>query len=710
VNVSNSGYGLVEGVQNPNGSWEKYHYPNKEDVDPLAIPQIDYELHAWKDVTYAAATASNCRRIAILPSGSGQVETIEGYEVRRWTDEGGTRRDFFTPGENGAYLESRRLRVASGEFAGRLESTRAAAGRMTTYAYERGQWNAAQGTFNPSGTPLDAIRTTVTTGRYDVNTGGLADVANKSNREVSIEYDHRTVKEESYAYVNGAYSLTSTTRHFYDSAGHLEHTMVDGRTVSQSSTTTDGRLQWTEDAAGIRTEFTYDSRNRVQTETRKGTGTQADLVTAYVYDADGRVKEVVHTEGGLSESTSTVYRFDGRVESTTDSRGLTTSMQYIPMELSADGLSVVTSRQVVTTLPGGGTEESVYFLDGQIKNRKLKRETGTLIHETQYGYAVASGFQTATESVVTPTPSTYPTRTTVRQIDMLGRVTQEQTPGPNGNTITRQFAYHATTGLLTQVSQAGLPDRIYGYDELGNSTIQGLVSLDPAVGYGVTTSETVFAIRQAKVFEKSFQETYSDATTKISGGTSWRQLSGLAVNQLSYAEFVDGFDQTTTTNVTVDRATKTVTTTTDDPVSQINQVTIAINGLTKSTAGPAIGQILYDYDGLGRGIKTTDARGYQQLTAYYPAAAVAGSRGQVQMITAFHTASNPTPPTTAFTYQGQSALGAGQVHTTTLPEGQTVVTTYDSQGQLKTQSGTGTYPLEMFRAELRLCEIAGLAS
>ena len=64
--------------------------------------------------------------------------------------------------------------------------------------------------------------------------------------------------------------------------------------------------------------YEYNSRDLLSKETKKGIAEQADIVTTYTYNADGKVISTVVSGGGLTLSTAKSYDMAGRLVQETD--------------------------------------------------------------------------------------------------------------------------------------------------------------------------------------------------------------------------------------------------------------------------------------------------------------------------------------------------------------------------------------------------------
>jgi RHS repeat-associated protein len=132
----------------------------------------------------------------------------------------------------------------------------------------------------------------------------------------------------------------------------------------------------------------------------------------------------------------------------------------------------------------------------------------------------------------------------------------------------------------------------------------------------------------------------------------------------------------------INRATRTVTTTTDLPASDLDAVEITIDGLPVSSTTPTVATATgYGHDALGRLETITSPRGIVTSTVYHP-------------VTGRVSSSTHAGKTTHYTYHPAGAAGAGMVATETRPDNTVIRTAHTARGEVFRVWGGGTYPLE----------------
>jgi RHS repeat-associated protein len=178
-------------------------------------------------------------------------------------------------------------------------------------------------------------------------------------------------------------------------------------------------------------------------------------------------------------------------------------------------------------------------------------------------------------------------------------------------------------------------------------------------------------------------ETEGQATASVLS-TSREQLSGLGAGGLAaVSQSIDPRGNVTCQSTVINRATRTVTTTTDTPDSDLNAVAITIDGKpSSSTTSTVSTPTVYNaYDALGRLTSVTSPRGVVATTAYDSAT------GRVANVT-------QVGNTTSYTYYPAGVPGAGKVATETLPDTKVIRTSYSLRGEVFRVWGGATYPLE----------------
>lgn len=364
----------------------------------------------------------------------------------------------------------------NGAAAGKTKSVQSPDGRLDTYTYEYGVFTSGQ---NPGDRNFEAgsgtdIRQIVTQGTAS-HPGGIA---NKTTRSIAyIDELGRTLFEETYVFNGSSYENISWIRHVYNDFGRETAVYRSNGTVKESiwGSACCG-LESEIDENGIETLYSYDQLHRLTSTIKTGVSPQPDMVTAYVYDANGRKIQETTSAGDLLLTTRDQYDGAGRVTNSIDAAGLSTKTAY------AEGGRIVT-----VTRPGGGTEITEYYLDGQ-----LKSITGTAVVPAYYEYGVNEDGTRWTLVRTGRADSPAWEKTTM---DMLGRTLKTEKPGFGGTSQTVSYVYN-TLGQLVQTTNEGFGSTLYVYDELGNQVRQGL-DVD---ANGVLEADSTDRITESEMF------------------------------------------------------------------------------------------------------------------------------------------------------------------------------------------------------------------
>ena len=445
---------------------------------------------------------------------------------------------------------------ASAFLANRVAAITYADGRKDTYTYEKGDYvpNADPSlnifTANVNG---QAERTTLVHG----TTSAPAGIAFKTQKETIIrdQFGH-TVLQEAYIYSGTDYERIGWTAIDYDDRGHV----IQTRDHKGQMTTVvwNGDLKTAEtDATGIESDFTYDSLNRVRTQIKKGIAAgggfpaQADITTTLTYDAAGHQTAQTVSSGSLSLSKSSVSDLAGRIKKETDNAGLITTYTY------SNG-----GRTQSITLPGGATQISDKYLDGQ--NKSI---TGTSVVAQYSDYGVnADGTRYAQE--FTGGAGLSSPRWTKTTNDWLGRNVSVEKPGFTVNNLVQASVYNNQGQLQSQSLSAGatklMADKLYEYDELGNqirggSDIDASGTLTLASTDRITETDVIYQKMGSDWFRVTSSRTYLvDNNVTPSTQTQTDRLNNLALNgtdqTVSETTATDVAGNSTKSTTAIDRA------------------------------------------------------------------------------------------------------------------------------------------------------------
>lgn len=659
-------------VTYPDGSWERYDWAGNTQVKTL---------RPWKDgtgVTANTATTANCR--ATVVNGTETDEFINGQMVSKSvtsassaTVEGqpvtiSTQTAYANASDTVGLTTTTYTYLSNfaGPAAGKLYRIDSPDGRSERHAYTSITYNGAT-----------ATRELILHGTKAAVSG----VANRSTAGVRVtSAAGQLLLEETYVSDGSAdpsvtpANLLARTTHTFDANGNpSQDTVLSGR-VSHQEGWTNGQKQWETDENGVETDYTYDGRGRMLTSTKRGVAAsgayaaQPDVVTTFGYDAADRQTSAVTTAGGLMQAEVTAYDAAGRVISQTQG-GLTTTTAY------TNG-----GRTSTTTLPGGATQVTDHYLDGQTKS-----ETGNAVVASFYDYSVATGG--ARQTIRTAGGANSP-RMVNTTLDWLRRTVSDEKPAFGGSTFTTASFYNGA-GQLSRTTRTGLAASLSVYDTLGNVTHSGL-DLD-----GSGSLETNSATDRVTGIDTSYQRLggnlYRVTTTSVynnAGATTTisrsEQLTGLAASVFSKLTMTDAGGNVTVSTTTVDLANRQVTTTTNVPGAGNAAVQVTCNGLLASASSPAMPTpVSLTYDALGRpGTVTDPGTGAVTMTTYDPAT------GQASSIV---TANGALGTSTANVYYAANEASPGRLKSKTT-DGRTTTYTYTPRGEVWQVRGD-TYPL-----------------
>ena len=705
TNSANKGnYRLLKSVTAPTGAWTAWEY--YDDWDRRG--RVKYQFQPWLDSPSAASGASaTTGRVAYseyTTDWTGRYtrptlreERINNTLVGQTTWSHG---DVTGSGEPRAYATINSYRDGSNyhtdyvetyradadpDFAGQLYQSKGANLAQTSGSVSRGTFNPSTKAFTvgSSGDHWRELKFNGSTSSTGANAVTSFDsqscpsvylLANKSTLDATIrDSAGNIVRTETYVYTGSGFSLLTAEDCAYDSAGHLT-SRVASNGATTTNTYTNGRLTSTVDPAGTETQFTYDALGRVATSVKKGAAAsgsyaaQGDITTTPTYDGANHVTQTIVSGGALSQTGATPFDLAGRLTSSTAPGGYTTAFAY------SSGGKITT-----VTLPGGATRITETYLDGQAKSL-----TGTAVVAEYYSYAVNSSPGTVTRQINFGTStSTALVKTTT---DWLGRPLTEEKPSPTGSGTVTATHYYNGSGQLYKVSRPGLADTLFSYDTMGLLFREGLDigangTLDLSSSDRITDhTYSLFIDGLGRATRQTSTKTYATANSATATTLSVRSelLSGLGANVLSNLTTQDIFGNATHATVSVDRAGKKVTTTTDAPDSTTDAQQIAYNGLVVSSRDTSNLTTTFGHDALGRPVTSTDPRTGTTTTAYVSGTSLVS------------TVTDPASIVQAtYTYDS-----AGRVSAVKDALNKYAYTSYTSRGEVYRQWGDTTYPVE----------------
>jgi RHS repeat-associated protein len=694
-------YGKIQSIVYPNGSWVKYDYDDLGNIKTI--------LHPWKDLSFEEGNEGNSHVTIFTYSNfdgvftqpyAKYVESVEEKIAGRTVHKKSYSRSAKTvnnelavevketlhANESTSYRSATTnyYKTASGWLAGRQVSMETADGRLITNSYERGSFsrneNPELNRFSPSADGL-AERHTTTFGTT-MSPNGLA---YKTLRIVTI-YDQRGLKsfEETFCYKGGNdWERVGWTDYRYDSAGQLRSTTGhDGRVVSNEWQGT--RIVSTTDEHGIQVDYTYDSLGRVEKKIKKGmqasnlAAAQPDIITIYGYDAEDRIISETIKAGDIGHTIFTKYDPAGRIESTTDAAGISTSYTY-----ENGGLKQ-------TTASGGSTQVVEKHLNGQVKSI-----TGSGVIARHFTYGVNADGTRYTKEFYGPAGTSSP-RTVTTTIDWLDRTIKIETPS-NNRVLETIYDYNRSGQLYRKRVTSGgatlISNQLFEYDDYGVVVRAGLDvdnsgSLTPASLDRYTESESKFEKSDTSWFVAGTNRTFFKENDGTATATSIKRekLTGFQVNgserTVEEIQETDISGNTTIATKVVDRKAKKSIERIDSPFSTTDAVNIKINGLLQSTT-PASPQLptTFTYDALGRAVTISSPDTGRTTKVYSPVT------GQLISVT-------EGLSTITFEYYPAGHQNAGLLKSQSNSENKRTYFAYNRLGELTRTWGEAAYPVE----------------
>jgi YD repeat-containing protein len=323
-------------------------------------------------------------------------------------------------------------------------------GRKDSYVYEKGNYianvNPALSQFTPDPNGL-AERQTLVHGTTAAPDG----VGFKTTKDVTVRDQYgNQVLQEIYAYNGTDYERIGWSLMDYDGRGQV--VMSRNHKGEMTTAVWTGEQRTSEiDANGIEIVYEYDSLNRVKKQTKKGIAAgggfpaQADIITDFEYDAEGRQKK--ETIGGVVVS-QRAYDRAGRLASEIDQAGLSTNYSY-----TNGGRTQTIARS------GGATEISDKYIDGQSKN-----VTGSAVVARYFDYGVNGDGTRYTQEFVGSAGLSSP-RWTKTTSDWIDRAITIEKPSFTGNNAVEGSVYNTLGQLQKQTTTANttklIADKLY---------------------------------------------------------------------------------------------------------------------------------------------------------------------------------------------------------------------------------------------------------
>ncbi len=611
-------YGQLYRRINPDGSWVRYEYDRQGRVSRQIRPWLDQPLEVSADEAHIIENdyqpvdrtdsedpLDERRPRMVTEKIDGQVVSRTYYVFQSTGKDGRTEiteqcLDFAT-----GFGHPGNLRRVTGYYpfgtdrpeSGKIKFEQAADGQITSYRYEAGGIVPA---LAPSDTGFipgrgSEIRQIVTRGTVK-SPKGLAD---KTTREVSIVNAFAQVLfSETQVYTGSGYEQISWQLNELDSLGRVKKELKSDGSETETSWSCCGK-EFDVDVNGRKSSFIYDALNRIESETVPGP--VGPIITSYNYDAANRRLGHIRSAGNLSQTLQKKYDLAGRLLSSAEA-GLITRYEYEP-------------RSTIVTKPGGATEITSKYQDGQIKSI-----AGSGVVDRFYSYGVHADGSRWTKIYFAFADSPRWQKTTT---DPLGRVVKIESPGYE--TIEVVEHVYNRKGQLIRTSTGGRADTIYLYDELGNQVASGLDvdqnrQLDLASTDRITGQSLGYVLKDGDWWQEAQQQVYATVNDAVPTITAIQRtrLTGLGEKNLTAEQHMyDVHGNLTVARIYTDRNRQTVTSIIDHPDSVIDAVVTRINGLAASSTSKSGITHTFSYDALGRRIAVIDPRTGKQATHYH---------------------------------------------------------------------------------------------
>ncbi len=370
---------------------------------------------------------------------------------------------------------------------GNLTSTTSAVGTTTTMAYDA--MNRAVSTTAAAGTAIAATSSRT----YSTTTGELTKVTDPLGRDTSFLYDDlgRNIRTDlpDASFTTTTYDLLGRAYQRTDVLGNTSSTIFTSRGAAKSTTNAAGvTMTYLYDGLGRSTSVTYPSGKTVhsgydngnqRTSTTLALGTPEQTVTTTAYDNMGRV---ISSTDGTGATSSRTYDLLGRTTSSTDGNNLTTSYTY---DLDGQLLTVTAPDNIVTsTRTYNALHQLVSNTDGA--NRTITYVYDAIGRMTSYTDAKNATFSFAYDALSRLITRTEPDATSQSYTyDVLGRLLVHTKA--DGETKTHHYE-NPDRDFLTKITYSnGEPAHLFsGHNAAGQPAT--LSNQHAAITYGYDTA------------------------------------------------------------------------------------------------------------------------------------------------------------------------------------------------------------------------------
>ncbi len=602
-----AGYGKLAARIDSDGSWVRYAYDADGRKMREVRPFLDAGIDATESQTIVITTSylpvdkadSRAKRDAHRPrlviETTGGIETARTYYVYQ-REKDGSRREITErcTVQGAAYGHPTNLRMVDtyfshegdGPAAGKIKSRLSEDGPLTTFTYERGQFQLAPDPGRSRFIPGEgkAQRTTLTHG----TTAHPEGIAFQTTRETTItDWMGREKMQARFVRTQEGYARIDWQFNTHDRLGRVVETLHANGTRTESAWGCCGKMSET-DIDGITTRYTYDALKRMVAKANEATG----IVSEFTYDAAGRRLSSTQKKDDLSLTRKSRYDSAGRLAAQVDAAGLVT--RY-----------ATDSNVSTTTLPGGASEITTRYLDGRIRSI-----AGTAVVQRYYEYGIDNNGSQWTKVFIGKKHSPRWEKTTR---DLVGRVIRVEKPGFEGIETARNI--YDRKERLIRAETPGRTATLYAYDALGNLTRSGLDvdgdgRLTAASMDRITATRTSYKNIAGVWWQETTQSLFAhDNSAKETVVSIQRQrLTGWKDRIISEAVSIDIQGNETRSVVTLDRFNRTRTMTVYAPDSIRPSESVYVDGRLAASTGKSGITLAYGYNALGRRVAVEDPR------------------------------------------------------------------------------------------------------
>ncbi|WP_109746774.1 RHS repeat-associated core domain-containing protein [Salinispora mooreana] len=609
---------------------------------PDQVTQYDYSVGtpAWKNLR--SPLIPNEHETWNLFAGYDKVRVVQGtgtdpsrYTVSTSKYFRGMYHDFYDPGSGGGIKETKITDWAGNTYHDHYARAGLA---LQTQQYRMTAYNA---------NPAKASYTEVASTRYDHEIQGSLDGPGWWNpRQVRMGLEnHRVLLDD------GSWRETSQ-RTIYDSTYGLPTRLQQYNQVGVDDNTCTSFTYAQRDEPSSWYLIDYPERVETWSGDTCGSGTLLSRIVIF-YDSytvegsqkpfDGNVAEVhtYHDPTSYVSSGRSTYDNMGRVVTSTDATGLTTTTSYSPaINWPDNGITSTVGGEfnhTTTTLINRHTGEPSKITDQNGKVTELLYDpVGRLaevylpgqakssgVPSLRFGYHITSsgiGQPTAAARIQTETLQSHDGSpvylNSYQYLDGLGRAREDQQPGPNGGRVVTATTYDPRGNI------AATTQPFHNSADAGNGLVNPDLTTVPAVqetSYDHLNRPTTVVDKNLGAGWRQTTSTYYGDRTMVvppSGGTktvSHHDVRGntTRVDQYTSASDPDAYQSTTYTYDRLNQLTALV-----DPAGNTWTNTYDLAGRLTGKTDPDAGASSTHYDTAGRVAHTIDARGQKISTEY----------------------------------------------------------------------------------------------